>query len=77
MKGLPKGYKRYDGKGCPVDGDVRVDVIVRTNEGLGHSGVCRAKLHDWERPDGEVGNVVGYRLVQGNEQIDVYARWPE
>lgn len=67
---LPEDYTAYDGKGCPVDPDDYVDLIIRTAEGLGHSGIMRAKLHDWEQdePDG-LGHVVGYRLAERGEPL--------
>jgi hypothetical protein len=75
---LPKGYKVYDGKGCPVDERAMVDCIIRTGEGLGHSGVMRASLHDWAQsaPKGH-GHVVAYRKIDGTEQIDTAERWDE
>lgn len=77
---LPKNYLRHKGGGCPVDPEQFVDCIVRTAEGFGHSGVMRAKLHEWrasEHPDG-IGAVVGYRLSSKAEilpRAKLLERW--
>jgi hypothetical protein len=75
--GLPKGYKAYDGKGCPVDGDQFVDLIIRTGEGLAHSGRTRARFHGWEHPNGRLGNIVGWKKAGREDEFDTFIRWPE
>jgi hypothetical protein len=79
---LPDGYKRHTGKSCPVEIESFVDCIIRTAEGLGHSGVMRAKLHDWNpssHPKG-IGAVVAWRPAQRHEIIPLSVlkrRWSE
>ena len=79
---IPEGYTAHDGGDCPVEPDTFVDCIIRTSEGLGHSGVMRAKLHEWnasKHPDG-IGAVVGYRLGYKGEQLPdghLHLRWEE
>jgi hypothetical protein len=75
---LPQGYIPHAGEGCPVDGDQFVDCIIRTSEGLGHSGAIRARYHDWAQDvPGGLGHIVGYRIAAANETIDLHQRWPE
>lgn len=75
---LPEGYTAHNGKACPVDGDELVDCIIRTAEGLGHSGSMRARYHDWaQRAPGGLGHIVGYRITDKSEVIDLHERWPE
>ena len=80
--GLPEGFIAHDGGECPIDPDTYVDCIIRTSEGLGHSGVARAKLHEWDelQHPGGIGAVVGYRLAQKGELLPdghLHLRWPE
>jgi hypothetical protein len=76
--GIPKGYKPYDGKGCPTNPEQYVDLIIRTAEGFGHSGAVRARLHDWEQNESDgLGHVVAWREADRWEEIDLRARWPE
>lgn len=67
--GLPKGYKAHRGKKCPVEPSEHVDLIIRTTDGLGHSGVCRASFHDWDTSHhpGGIGAIVGWRLAEPGE----------
>lgn len=75
---LPKGYKLHDGKGCPVEPDELVDCIIRTGDGLGHSGAMRARLHDWAQAAKKGrGHIVAWRKAQRGEEIDLEERWPE
>lgn len=78
---LPENYIPYDGLGCPVEPNQYVDLIIRTKEGLGHSGIMQARLHDWTQNqiDG-IGHVVAYRLSQRGEQLPpehLLRRWAE
>jgi hypothetical protein len=76
---LPQGYTATDGLTCPVDPSTFVDCIVRTDAGLGHSGVMRAQYQDWVAADhpGGIGAVVGYCLAFQGQAIDLDARWAE
>jgi hypothetical protein len=76
---LPDGYTATDGLTCPVTPSTTVDCIVRTSEGLGHSGPMRAQYQDWIAADfpGGIGAVVGYRLADQGEIIDTVSRWAE
>jgi hypothetical protein len=80
MVGIPEGYTLHDGSGLPSDVEPEqfVDLIIRTGEGLAHSGVVRARTHFWDQdaPD-TFGHIVAYRLAQLGEDIDVDERWPE
>lgn len=68
---IPEGYTAHDGGERPVDENEFVDCIIRTSEGLGHSGVMRAKMHEWDsskHPDG-IGAVVAYRIGYKGERL--------
>lgn len=73
--GLPEGYLAHDGGECPVLPNAYVDCIIRTDEGLGHSGVGMAKLHDWTLSG--IGSVAGWRPGVHGEHVDRIIRWPE
>lgn len=79
MIGLPEGYTEHDGGECPLEPYVYVDCIIRTSEGLGHSGAVRAELHDWihVNHEGGVGAVMGYRIAHRGDAVDLRARWSE
>lgn len=68
---FPKGFKKHNGKGCPVDETTYVETIIRTDDGFGSGGVTQAKYHDWINeahvPQGGLGEVVGYRLADRGE----------
>ncbi len=60
---LPKGFKAYDGKGCPFHPDQTVETVTLTAVGPRAAEAMKSKLFDWEWAGGvpEVGDVVGYR----------------
>lgn len=61
---LPAGFHRRTKAGkCPVPEDSRVELMIRTAEGIGSSGVTKAAFHDWSIAPSKVGGIVGYRLV--------------
>lgn len=79
---LPKGYKAHSGKDMPVDPETLVDCIIRTADGLGHSGVTRARYHEWDPALHEkgIGAVVGYRVASAYEPMPhdkLHKRWKE
>lgn len=68
-KHLPDGFTRYkNGQGCPADVEPQmyVELMVRTAEGFGCSGLRRGWLVDWDmgHKKGGLGSVAGYRIVQ-------------
>jgi hypothetical protein len=66
---VPDGFILHDGGECPVFPDQYVEMLVRTGEGLGSSGIIKAKLQHWEdsEHEGGYGAVVAYRLAQRKE----------
>jgi hypothetical protein len=84
MTAIPEGYIEHDGGECPVAPDQFVNCIIRTSEGLGHSQITRARLHEWasSKHPGGIGAVVAYKTFDGpvhHEQagINLHHRWPE
>lgn len=63
------GFKRYKkGQGCPVEPNDKVELMIRTAQGAGSSGVRRAIFCDWDQgePNG-MGAIVGYRVAGPDE----------
>lgn len=67
---IPAGFVRYRGKGCPFNllpdrsrTAQRVELVVRTAEGLGFSGPRRIGASEWDAAPEEIGAIVAYRLA--------------
>jgi hypothetical protein len=75
-KRLPAGFKRYKkGQGVPSDVDPgseyragsMVELMIRTAEGAGSSGIRQARFIDWDQGEGGMGEIVGFRIVKAGE----------
>lgn len=65
---LPEGYLPHKEEApCPLEANDYCDCVILTEEGLGHSGIMKAKMHDWEATG--MGSVVGYRLAKQGESL--------
>jgi hypothetical protein len=83
---LPVGFSRRRNKNdsSPYPDTARVELMIRTDEGINSSGMTQPRLHDWSIPPQQVGGIVGYRLIDLTvpvvpalpEMIDVSPRLP-
>ncbi len=71
---MPDGFTAFSGTTRPVGEHEFVEVLVRTVEGFGSSGIMRANLFDWNSQG--MGGVVGYRSANAGEdaKIDRFER---
>lgn len=60
---LPEGFTRRTTGKCPYPPEARVELMIKTKEGIGSSGITKAGLHDWSVPSSKIGGIVGHRLV--------------
>jgi hypothetical protein len=60
---LPEGFVRWRGGECPVAPEEHVELMIRTAQGFGSSGVVRASYHDWKPAKG-LGSIAGYRTIR-------------
>lgn len=63
---LPKGFtRRKKGQKWPFEPDDYIELMSKTAEGLGSSGLVKARLlaAAWDIPEGELGYVVGSRFL--------------
>lgn len=79
MVSIPEGFTPHEGGAMPVGPEDYVEVLVMTDEGLGSSGVCRARQHEWEvsKHEDGIGAIVAYRLADGPHEeaaIGIYKR---
>jgi hypothetical protein len=61
---LPAGFsKRRKAGPSPYPDNALCELMVRTKEGLGSTGVTRPRFHDWDIAPDKVGGIVGTRLI--------------
>lgn len=66
---VPDGFTAHDGDACPVDPEQRVELLIRTYEGVAISGIVKAKLHQWSWGEhaGDFGEILAYRIARKDE----------
>lgn len=68
---VAEGFKRYKkGQGCPADVEPQmfVELMIRTAQGAGSSGIRRALWAGWDQGHKNgLGQILGYRIVRHGE----------